>query len=99
MLGKGLREKPKLGPSHDFLTNVKLLEKLEKAESGGENGTASRQDGRTEPARHKNENIHRRPPARQGRHRRDSGGLAVSLNHVIIRGEYGRSDSCGRTQP
>jgi hypothetical protein len=35
-LGHGLREKPKLGPSHDFLNNVKLLEKLETAESGGE---------------------------------------------------------------
>ena len=34
-LGKGKREKPKLGPSHDFLNNVKLLEKLEKAESAG----------------------------------------------------------------
>ncbi len=32
-LGKGKREKPKLGPSHDFLNNVKVLEKLEKAES------------------------------------------------------------------
>ncbi len=32
-LGKGKREKPKLGPSHDFLNNVKLLEKLERAES------------------------------------------------------------------
>ncbi len=37
MLGHGLREKPKLGPSHDFLNNVKLLDKLETAESGGEN--------------------------------------------------------------
>ncbi len=35
-LGKGKREKPKLGPSHDFLNNVKLLEKLEKAESSGD---------------------------------------------------------------
>ena len=35
-LGKGLREKPKLGPSHDFLANVKVLEKLEKAESSGD---------------------------------------------------------------
>jgi DNA repair exonuclease SbcCD ATPase subunit len=34
--GHGLREKPKLGPSRDFLNNVKLLEKLETAESGGE---------------------------------------------------------------
>jgi hypothetical protein len=34
--GHGLREKPKLGPSHDFLNNVKLLEKMEIAESGGE---------------------------------------------------------------
>ena len=34
-LGKGKRDKPKLGPSHDFLNNVKLLEKLEKAESAG----------------------------------------------------------------
>jgi hypothetical protein len=33
-LGKGKRDKPKLGPSHDFLNNVKLLDKLEKAESG-----------------------------------------------------------------
>ncbi len=30
-LGKGKRDKPKLGPSHDFQANVKLLEKLEKA--------------------------------------------------------------------
>jgi hypothetical protein len=36
MVGHGLREKPKLGPSHDFLNNVKLFEKLETAESGGE---------------------------------------------------------------
>jgi hypothetical protein len=35
-LGKGKRDKPKLGPSHDFLNNVKLLEKLEKAESAAE---------------------------------------------------------------
>ena len=35
-LGKGKREKPKLGPSHDFLNNVKLLEKLEKAEAAGD---------------------------------------------------------------
>jgi uncharacterized coiled-coil DUF342 family protein len=34
-LGKGQKVKPKLGPSHDFHNNVKLLEKLEKAESGG----------------------------------------------------------------
>jgi uncharacterized coiled-coil DUF342 family protein len=35
-LGKGQREKPKLGPTRDFHNNVKLLEKLEKAESAGE---------------------------------------------------------------
>ena len=35
-LGKGTREKPKLGPSHDFVTNVKMLERLETAESAGE---------------------------------------------------------------
>jgi hypothetical protein len=35
-LGKGKREKPKLGPSHDYLNNVKLFEKLEKAESAGD---------------------------------------------------------------
>ena len=34
-LGKGQREKPKLGPSHEFRANVKLLERLEKAESAG----------------------------------------------------------------
>ena len=33
-LGKGKREKPKLSPSHEFLNNVKLLEKLERAEGG-----------------------------------------------------------------
>jgi hypothetical protein len=32
--GKGVKDKPKLGPTHDFLNNVKLFEKLEKAESG-----------------------------------------------------------------
>jgi hypothetical protein len=35
-LGKGKREKLKLGPSHEFLNNVKLLEKLEKAEAAGD---------------------------------------------------------------
>jgi len=35
LLGKGQREQPKLGPSHDFLANVKLVEKLEKAEESG----------------------------------------------------------------
>jgi uncharacterized coiled-coil DUF342 family protein len=34
-LGKGQREKPKLGPSHEFKNNVKLLERLERTESGG----------------------------------------------------------------
>ena len=32
-LGQGKRDKPRLGPSHDFFNNVKTLEKLEKAES------------------------------------------------------------------
>jgi hypothetical protein len=32
-LGQGKRDKPRLGPSHEFLNNVKLLEKLEKADS------------------------------------------------------------------
>ena len=35
-LGKGKRDKPRLGPSHEFLNNVKTLEKLEKAESSSE---------------------------------------------------------------
>jgi hypothetical protein len=35
-LGKGKHDKPKLGPSHDFHANVKLLEKLEKAETAAE---------------------------------------------------------------
>jgi hypothetical protein len=35
-LGKGKRDKPKLGPSHDFLSNVKIFEKLEKADSAGD---------------------------------------------------------------
>jgi uncharacterized coiled-coil DUF342 family protein len=40
LVGKGQKVKPKLGPSHDFHTNVKLLERLEKAESGGETEAA-----------------------------------------------------------
>lgn len=40
IVGKGQRVKPKLGPSHDFHTNIKLLERLEKAESGGETEAA-----------------------------------------------------------
>jgi hypothetical protein len=36
ILGKGLRETPKLGPSREFAANVKLLEKLEKAVASGE---------------------------------------------------------------
>jgi hypothetical protein len=35
-VGNKMREKPKLGPSHEFQTTVKLLEKLEKAASSGE---------------------------------------------------------------
>jgi hypothetical protein len=36
LIGKGLREKPKLGPSREFVNNIKLVEKLEKAEANGE---------------------------------------------------------------
>ena len=36
LIGKGQREKPKLGPSREFLANVKLVERLEKAEASGE---------------------------------------------------------------
>jgi hypothetical protein len=46
VLGKGLRERPKLGPSREFLTNVKLLEKLEKAESSGETEPSPAKAGR-----------------------------------------------------
>jgi len=35
-LGKGKRDKPRLGPSHEFLNNVKTLDKLEKADSSSE---------------------------------------------------------------
>jgi hypothetical protein len=46
ILGKGLRETPRLGPSHDFLSNVKLLEKMEKAESAGETEPSQAKTGR-----------------------------------------------------
>ncbi len=46
ILGKGLRESPRLGPSREFLTNVKLLEKMEKAESGGETEPTHAKTGR-----------------------------------------------------
>jgi hypothetical protein len=46
VLGKGLRETPKLGPSREFLTNVKLLEKLEKAEPSGETEPTHAKTGR-----------------------------------------------------
>jgi hypothetical protein len=46
VLGKGLREKPKLGPSREFLTNIKLLEKLEKAEASGETEPSPAKTGR-----------------------------------------------------
>jgi hypothetical protein len=45
-LAKGKREKPKLGPSHEFLNNIKLLEKLEKAESAGETDEAEAKPAR-----------------------------------------------------
>ena len=45
-IGKGQREKPKLGPSHDFHTNVKTVEKLEQAESSGD-----KEDTQAKPAR------------------------------------------------
>jgi hypothetical protein len=38
--GKGQKTKPKLGPSHEFKSNVKLLERMEKTESGGETESA-----------------------------------------------------------
>jgi hypothetical protein len=40
--GKGVKDKPRLGPSHDFLNSVKLFEKLEKAESGDVTGSKSK---------------------------------------------------------
>jgi uncharacterized coiled-coil DUF342 family protein len=46
ILGHGSKEKPKLGPSHDFVNNVKLLEKLEAAESGGESEASSAKTGK-----------------------------------------------------
>ena len=46
LLGKGLRETPKLGPSREFVANVKLLEKLEKAESSGETEQTHAKAGR-----------------------------------------------------
>jgi hypothetical protein len=56
ILGKGLRETPKLGPSREFLNNVKLLEKLEKAESSGEteptHATTGRRGRRSTKAKH-----------------------------------------------
>jgi len=53
MAGKGVRDKPKLGPSHDFLNNVKLFEKLEKAESG-EDAKGSKAKPRRSRLRSKN---------------------------------------------
>ena len=56
ILGKGQRETPKLGPSREFLNNVKLLEKLEKAESSGEteptHATTPRRGRRSTKAKH-----------------------------------------------
>ncbi len=46
--GKGLREKPKLGPSHEFLANQKLVERMEKAEASGDND-----EGITKPSKRK----------------------------------------------
>ncbi len=55
-LGKGRSDKPKLGPSHDFVTNAKALEKLEKAEAAreaSESGLdATRHSGKTAKAAH-----------------------------------------------
>jgi hypothetical protein len=36
MVGRARREKPKLGPSHEFVTTVRLLDRLEKAESSAD---------------------------------------------------------------
>jgi uncharacterized coiled-coil DUF342 family protein len=46
MVGHGLKEKPKLGPSRDFVNNVKVLEKFEKAESGGETEASPAKTGK-----------------------------------------------------
>ncbi len=45
-VGKARREKPKLGPSHEFVTTAKLLERLEKAESSTDG-----EQSQTRPAR------------------------------------------------
>jgi hypothetical protein len=44
--GKGVKDKPRLGPSHEFLNNVKLFEKLERAESGEEPKATKSKSGR-----------------------------------------------------
>ena len=65
ILGKGQRVKPKLGPSHDFHNNVKLLEKLEKAESGGATEAAETKPARRGRARRERRMHQRAPTLRQ----------------------------------
>jgi hypothetical protein len=55
-IGKRLRERPKLGPSHEFQTNVKLLEKLEKAAASGEDEDAPAKSARRSRRGTKNKN-------------------------------------------
>ncbi len=50
-LGKGKRDKPRLGPSHDFLNGVKLLEKFEKAESAAEGAVQEKPSHRSRSKR------------------------------------------------
>src|SRR5262249_53924298 len=44
--GKVVKDKPRLGPSHEFQNNVKLFEKLERAESGEEPKATKSKGGR-----------------------------------------------------
>jgi hypothetical protein len=66
LLGKGLREKPKLGPSHDFLANVKLLERLEKADSNGETEEPHSGSSRHSRAKSKGRNSSKTAPPAAG---------------------------------
>ena len=79
-LGKGQREKPKLGPSHEFLTNVKLLEKLEKAESSGETEPSPAKTGATQAG----SGTRTKQSSKAADAAEDSGGLRVSSCSRII---------------
>ena len=81
LIGKGQREKPKLGPSREFLDNVKLVEKLEKAEASGDTEEPQAHQVAAEPRQDERQDSSKAMPTIEPAH----GRIEASVHHWTAR--------------